>query len=245
MLEKKEKEMTREEKIKLDLVRMLWIWEGYNIRDAGQNYDLTNGSKKMRLIDFISQKFDLSSLKYRDEKDAKNLLPERLSCCPGDADFNSTMQEILIARSNSKEQSDMLFTGKVLFAQKMNDKDSADFLVANKNKADKKKKDDTTAADVLEANDIEDATMPEGSPETSSAPAATPSDDFGDLNVDETELDAAAKAEEEAVQEKTESEAKNSAPKKKKTSGKKKTKSKEETEDEKILEDLKKEKKGK
>ena len=67
LLDKREREMDKEEKIKLELMRTLIVCKGYNLRDAGVDFDFRTGSNAEKTATMLLKRFDIS---FKNEKEA-------------------------------------------------------------------------------------------------------------------------------------------------------------------------------
>lgn len=91
-LNRNEKIMTQEEKIKLDLTRILVVAQGVNIRDINQDINLTDTAPSAIIADLILRKFNLS---YKNQEDSKIFFPEKDTSWPGQVEFEKKMTNIL------------------------------------------------------------------------------------------------------------------------------------------------------
>lgn len=89
LLSKREADMTPEEKVKLDLARIILIGKGLNLRSASDHFDLTNGSRVMRTVEMIFKKVKVAG--FRDPEDAQSMLPEHSASWPGQAEYEQLM----------------------------------------------------------------------------------------------------------------------------------------------------------
>lgn len=73
LIDKRESEMSPEEKLKLELIRTLAAGRGFNLRQPGARFDFRNGSNFGKMADFILSRF---AIEFKNEKEAGYLWPE-------------------------------------------------------------------------------------------------------------------------------------------------------------------------
>ena len=74
LIDKREKEMEPEDKIRLEMMRTMTSAKGYNLRAQGVDFDFMKGSNAFKMADALIQRFDI---KFKDKKEEKIYWPEK------------------------------------------------------------------------------------------------------------------------------------------------------------------------
>lgn len=73
LIEKKEKEMSPEEHLELEVMRSLAVGRGFNLRDTSVDFDFREGSNFSRMARCLLKRFNIT---FKEKADEKKMWPE-------------------------------------------------------------------------------------------------------------------------------------------------------------------------
>lgn len=74
LIEKREKDMSLDEKVKLELLRTIAASKGYNLRDASSDFDFSKSGRSYKIVEFITNRFNVS---FKNKEEEKIYWPEK------------------------------------------------------------------------------------------------------------------------------------------------------------------------
>ena len=74
LIDKREKDMSLEEKIKLEIMRSLAAAKGYNLRAAQADFNFRSGSNANKMATQLMERF---KIEFKNSKEAKVFWPEK------------------------------------------------------------------------------------------------------------------------------------------------------------------------
>jgi len=97
-IDRDEKKMKPEEKLKLEIMRTIISGKGFNLRDEKLDFNFTERSNTARIASFLMKRFDMS---YKDKSEGTAFWPEKDLSWPGKAEAEAERA------SEKKEESDV------------------------------------------------------------------------------------------------------------------------------------------
>lgn len=74
LIEKREKDMSLEEKTKLEILRTIAAAKGYNLRDSSSDFDFSKSGKSYKIAEFLLNRFNIL---FKNKDEEKIYWPEK------------------------------------------------------------------------------------------------------------------------------------------------------------------------
>ena len=121
LIDKKEKEMTADEHLVLEVMRSLAVGRGFNLRDTQVDYDFRDGSNFSKMANCLLKRFNVT---FKEKSDEKKMWPE--------SEVKYTPVEEVV---QTKKEKETLITGEDVLGEE-------DILNAEKERATESEKKD-------------------------------------------------------------------------------------------------------
>jgi len=74
IIDKREKDMSKKEKLRLEIMRTIAVGRGFNLRDNSRDYNFSIESNFSKVADFLLKRFNIS---FKDDNDETTYWPEK------------------------------------------------------------------------------------------------------------------------------------------------------------------------